>query len=74
VVVVARPLTKAVIDITVLTVVEETVSDRMGFVSCGLRMDRGFPLLEGGPHSVFRGGLSKSRGRTFGLLDNSAFK
>jgi hypothetical protein len=40
----ARPLTKAVSDITVLTVVEEANSDRRCFVSSELGMDRGFSL------------------------------
>jgi hypothetical protein len=72
-VIVSRPLTKAVSDIMVLTVFEEAVSDHGGFVSCGLEMDRSFSLLAGGPHSVFQGGLSKSGGRTLGLLDYNAF-
>lgn len=71
---VARPLTKAVSDITVLTVVEEAVSDHGGFVSCRLDMDRSFSLLVGGPHLVFQGGLLKSGGRTLGLLDCSTFQ
>jgi hypothetical protein len=71
---VARPLTKAVSDITVLTVVEEAVSDRRCFVSSELGMDRGFSLLAGGPRSVFRGRLSKSGGGTLGLLECSTFQ
>jgi hypothetical protein len=52
-VVVARSLTKAVSDVTVLTVVEEVISDHGGFVSCRLGMDQFISLLARGPRSVF---------------------
>jgi hypothetical protein len=62
-VVVVQPLAEAVMDITVLTIVEEAVSDRVGFVLHGLGMDRYLPLLVRGPCSLFRGKFTKSRSR-----------
>jgi hypothetical protein len=54
---------------TVLAIVEEVVSEHRGFVLHGLGMDRGLPLVARGPHSLFRGGLLKPRGRAIDLLD-----
>jgi hypothetical protein len=52
-VVVVRPLTEAVMDIAVLTIVEEAVPDHGGFVLRGLKMNRVLPLLARGPRSLF---------------------
>jgi hypothetical protein len=71
-VVVVQPLTEAVVDIAVLTVLEEAVPDHEGFVLRGVGMDRGLPLLARGPCSLFLGGLLKPSGRSLGLLDCSA--
>jgi hypothetical protein len=60
-VVVVQPLAKAVMDITVLVIAEEPISNRGGFVLCGLGMDWGLPLLAREPRSVFQGGLLKPR-------------
>ena len=71
-VVVVQPPAEAVMDTTVLAIVEEAVLNREGFVHHGLGMDRGLPLLVRGPRSLFRGGLLKLRGRALSLLDCSA--
>jgi hypothetical protein len=71
-VVVVQPLAEAVMDITVLMIIKEAVSDCGGFVLCGIGMDRGLPLLARGPHSSFQSGLPKLRGRSLSPLDCSA--
>jgi hypothetical protein len=48
-VVVVQPPAEAVMDTTVLAIVEEAVSNRRGFIHLGLGMDRGLPLLVRGP-------------------------
>jgi hypothetical protein len=45
--------TKEVVNTMALAVVEEAVLDREGFLLHGLGMNRGFPLLAGGPRAFF---------------------
>lgn len=69
-----QPPAEAVMNTKVLAIVEEAVSDHRGFILHRLGMDRGLPLLAGGPRLLFRGGLPKSRGRALDLLDCSALQ
>lgn len=73
-VVVVQPPAEAIMDTTVLAIVEEAVSNRRGFIHLGLGMDRDLPLLVRGPRSLFLGGLLKMRGRALSLLDCSALQ
>lgn len=69
---VARPLTKAGSDIMVLTVVEKAVSNRGGFVSCELGMDRASLSWREGTARCSKASF-RSREAELGLLDCSAF-
>lgn len=71
-VVVVQSLAKVITNNTVLTIVEEAVSNWGDLSFYGLEMDRGLPLWARGPRSASRGGLPKLRGRTLGLLDYNA--
>jgi hypothetical protein len=68
-VVVLDSLAEAVVNISVLAVVEDAVLYHGAFLSSGFGVDQSLPLEARGSHSMLRGKLPKPRARALGLLD-----